>query len=69
MGSDDHNAPGRAYAPEALRAKMGKNAELAVAFAAKMKNARAEVISNTGHLVFLEAPEKYEELLLGFLGR
>src|SRR5260221_14657398 len=29
MGADDHNAPGRPNAPEAMRAKMGQNAELA----------------------------------------
>ncbi|RXH24782.1 alpha/beta fold hydrolase [Bradyrhizobium zhanjiangense] len=69
MGADDHNAPGRPNAPEALRAKMGQNAELAKALAAKMPNARAEVIPDTGHLVFLEAPEKYRELVLGFLGQ
>ena len=67
MGADDHNAPGRPNAPEALRAKMGQNADLAKAFAAKMPNARAEIIPDTGHLVFLEAPEKYKELLLDFL--
>ena len=69
MGADDHNAPGRPSAPEALRAKMGHNAELAQALAAKMPNARAEVIPDTGHLVFLEARAKYDELLLGFLGK
>ncbi|MGJ4942290.1 alpha/beta fold hydrolase [Bradyrhizobium sp. HKCCYLS1011] len=69
MGADDHNAPGRPYAPEALRAKMGKNAELAVALAKLMPNARAEVIPDTGHLVFLEAREKYDALLLDFLGK
>jgi pimeloyl-ACP methyl ester carboxylesterase len=67
MGADDHNAPGKANAPEALRPKMGHNAELAKALAAKMQNGRAEVISDTGHLVFLEAPAKYNELVLGFL--
>jgi len=67
MGADDHNAPGRPNAPEALRAKMGRNAELAKALAAKMPNARVEVIPDTGHLVFLEAPTKYDELVLGFL--
>src|SRR5215471_5988746 len=36
MGADDHNAPGRPNAPEALRAKMGQNAELAKALAAQM---------------------------------
>ncbi|MGA7805714.1 alpha/beta fold hydrolase [Bradyrhizobium sp.] len=69
MGADDHNAPGRPNAPEALRAKMGQNAELAKALAAQMPNARAEVIPNTGHLVFLEAREKYDALVLGFLGK
>jgi pimeloyl-ACP methyl ester carboxylesterase len=69
MGADDHNAPGRANAPEALRAKMGNNAELARGLAAQMPNARAEVIPDTGHLVFLEARETYDALLLGFLGK
>jgi pimeloyl-ACP methyl ester carboxylesterase len=68
MGADDHNAPGRANAPEALRPKMGQNAELAVTLAARMQNARAEIIANAGHLVFLDAPDKYRELVLGFLG-
>ena len=56
-----------ANAPEALRSKMGQNAERAKALAAMMTNGRAEVVPNTGHLVFLEAPAKYSELLLGFL--
>jgi pimeloyl-ACP methyl ester carboxylesterase len=67
MGADDHNAPGRPNAPEALRPKMGENAELARALAARMPNARAEVIPDTGHLVFLEAPAKFNALMLAFL--
>jgi pimeloyl-ACP methyl ester carboxylesterase len=67
MGADDHNAPGRPLAPEALRAKMGQNAELAKSLAELMADARTEVVPNTGHLVFLEAREKYDALLLGFL--
>lgn len=67
MGADDHNAPGKPNAPEALRPKMGQNAELAKALAAKMPDARAEVIPDTGHLVFLEAPVKFNELMLAFL--
>jgi pimeloyl-ACP methyl ester carboxylesterase len=69
MGADDHNAPGKASAPDALRAKMGQNAELAKSLAAKMPNARAEIIANTGHLVFLEARDRYDELVLGFLSK
>ena len=69
MGADDHNAPGKPNAPEALRAKMGQNAELAKALAAKMPQARAEVIGNAGHLVFLDAPARFNELMLGFLAK
>ena len=69
MGADDHNAPGKPNAPEALRPKMGRNAELAKALAAKMPNARAEVIPDTGHLVFLEAPAKFNQLMLALLAR
>ena len=69
MGADDHNAPGKPKAPEALRPKMGQNADLARALAAKMPNCRAEVIENAGHLVFLDAPAKFNELMLAFLGK
>jgi pimeloyl-ACP methyl ester carboxylesterase len=67
MGADDHNAPGRPNAPEELRPKMGQNADLAKALAGKMPNARAEVIPDAGHLVFLEKPREFDELMLGFL--
>ena len=69
MGADDHNAPGRPNAPEALRPKMGQNADLAKALAAQMPNAHAEVIQNAGHLVFLDAPAKFNELMLAFLAK
>ena len=69
MGADDHNAPGKLNAPEALRPKMGQNADLAKALAAKMPNAGAEVIANAGHLVFLDAPAKFNELMLAFLAK
>jgi pimeloyl-ACP methyl ester carboxylesterase len=67
MGADDHNAPGKPLAPEALRPKMGQNAELAKALAAKMPNAKAEVLADAGHLVFLDAAGKFNELMLAFL--
>ena len=69
MGADDHNAPGRPNAPEALRSKMGQNADLAGALAAKMPNGRAEVIENAGHLVFLDAPARFNELMVAFLAK
>src|ERR1700687_6125671 len=69
MGADDHHAPRRPNAREALRARMGQNAELAKALAAKMPDGRAEVIPDTGHLVFLESPAKFNELMLAFLAK
>jgi len=69
MGADDHNAPGKPNAPEALRPKMGQNADLAKALAPKMMNGSAEVIENAGHLVFLDAPAKFNALLLSFLAK
>ncbi|MGA2056028.1 MAG: alpha/beta hydrolase [Bradyrhizobium sp.] len=69
MGADDHNAPGRPSAPEALRPKMGQNAELAKALAAKMAHGSTEVIENAGHLVFLDAPDKFNALMLAFLAK
>ena len=47
MGADDHNAPGKPNAPEALRPKMGQNAELARALAAQ--HARCPRRSDSGH--------------------
>lgn len=67
MGADDHNAPGKPNAPEALRPKMGQNADLATALAARMAHAKAEVLPDAGHLVFLDAPGKFNALMLGFL--
>src|SRR3982074_2830698 len=69
MGADDHNAPGRPNAPEALRPKMGQNAELARALAAKMPDARPQVIPDTRHRVVLEAPSKFNEMMLAFLAK
>jgi pimeloyl-ACP methyl ester carboxylesterase len=67
MGADDHNAPGKLLAPEAMRPKMGQNADLAKADAAKMPNAKVEVLPDAGHLVFLDAAPKFNELMLAFL--
>jgi pimeloyl-ACP methyl ester carboxylesterase len=69
MGADDHNAPGRPNAPEAVRPKMGQNAELAKSLAAKMVRGSTEVIENAGHLVFLDAPDKFNALMLAFLAK
>jgi pimeloyl-ACP methyl ester carboxylesterase len=67
MGAHDHNAPGKPNAPEALRSKMGHNAELAKQLASQMQSGHAEVIENAGHLVFLDEPDRFNELMLAFL--
>ena len=67
MGANDHNAPGRPFAPEALRPKMGENAKLAEALAPRMKNARVEVFEGVGHLVHLEAKDRFNAAMLSFL--
>jgi len=67
MGENDHLAPGRDFAPEKLRAQMGQNAKLAQDLAAKMKQARVEVFEGIGHLVHLEAPQRFNDVVLRFL--
>jgi pimeloyl-ACP methyl ester carboxylesterase len=69
MGGADHNAPGRAYAPPEARAKMGQNAELAKALAARMANASCVVFDGIGHLGHLEAEQRFNATLLDFLGK
>jgi len=51
MGENDHVAPGRDMAPEALRGKMGHNVELARELAAKMPKANVEMFEGAGHLI------------------
>jgi len=67
MGANDHNAPGRAYAPMELRGLMGENVKLAQALAPKMQAGRVEVIDGVGHLVHMEAAQKFNAIMLGFL--
>jgi pimeloyl-ACP methyl ester carboxylesterase len=69
MGASDHNAPGRPFAPPELRDKMGKNADLAQALAARMANAKVKVFDGVGHLGHLEATQIFNETLLSFLGQ
>jgi pimeloyl-ACP methyl ester carboxylesterase len=69
MGADDHNAPGRPFAPPELRDKMGQNAALAQSLAARMANARVVVFEGVGHLGHLEATQHFNETLLNFLGQ
>ncbi|MGH6865197.1 MAG: alpha/beta fold hydrolase [Methyloceanibacter sp.] len=67
MGENDHLAPGRNFAPKAVRDKMGHNARLAQELAGKIKYGRVEVFEGTGHLVHLERPQRFNEVVRSFL--
>jgi pimeloyl-ACP methyl ester carboxylesterase len=67
MGGNDHNAPGRAFAPMELRARMGDNASLARELASRMPNGKVEVYEGIGHLVHMEAVERFNASMLSFL--
>ncbi len=67
MGANDHNAPGRPFAPPELRDRMGQNAALAQSLAARMSNASVVVFEGVGHLGHLEATQRFNEALLNFL--
>ena len=67
MGSNDHNAPGRPFAPEALRGRMGQNTRLAQELAARMPAASVEVFDGIGHLVHLEAEARFNDVVIAFL--
>ncbi|WP_375463171.1 alpha/beta hydrolase [uncultured Methylobacterium sp.] len=67
MGAADRNAPGKPYAPPELAAKMGRNAENAQALAARMRDGKAIVFEGIGHLVHMEATERFDAAMLDFL--
>jgi pimeloyl-ACP methyl ester carboxylesterase len=67
MGENDHNAPGRAYAPMEMRGRMGENAKLAREIASRMPNGKVEVYEGIGHVVHMEASARFNRSVLGFL--
>ena len=69
MGADDHNAPGKPNAPEALRPKMGQNADLAKALAARMPDAQRRGDPEYGPPGVSRGARKFNELMLGFLAK
>jgi pimeloyl-ACP methyl ester carboxylesterase len=67
MGANDHNAPGRPFAPPDLAKKMGFNAANAQTIAATMPNAKVTVFEGVGHIPHMERPRKFIETVEGFL--
>jgi pimeloyl-ACP methyl ester carboxylesterase len=66
-GTRDRTAPGKPFAKPEDRERMGLVAERARELAPKMKNARVEIFEDVGHLIHLEATERFNQVLLGFL--
>jgi pimeloyl-ACP methyl ester carboxylesterase len=67
IGTRDRTAPGRAYAKPEDRDRMGQVAERARELAPRMRDARVETFENVGHLIHLEATERFHAVLLRFL--
>src|SRR5215212_7004472 len=67
VGTRDRTAPGRAYAKPEDRDRMGQVAERARELAPRMRDARVETFENVGHLIHLEATERFHAVLLRFL--
>ena len=67
MGANDRVAPGRNLLPPEAAAKLGRNAELAKEVAGKMPKGRAVIYDGVGHLIHLEAEERFNKDMLAFL--
>jgi pimeloyl-ACP methyl ester carboxylesterase len=67
MGANDHNAPGRAFAPPELAKRMGFNVAHAQAIAAQMPNAKVLVFDGVGHIPHMERPQRFMQALEEFL--
>jgi pimeloyl-ACP methyl ester carboxylesterase len=67
VGTRDHTAPGKAFAPPELRDRMGHVAERAAEVAKTMPHARVEMFEGVGHLIHLEAPGRFNAAVLAFL--
>lgn len=69
VGGRDRTAPGKGFAPEALQERMGRIAQLAHDLAPKMPDARVELFEDVGHLVHLEATDRFNDAVTGFFRR
>jgi pimeloyl-ACP methyl ester carboxylesterase len=67
VGTRDRTAPGRPFAKPEDRDRMGRIAERAQELAPRMTDARVEVFEGVGHLIHLEAAERFNAVLTQFL--
>ena len=63
----DRTAPGRTYAKPEDRDPLGQVAERAKELAPRMRDARVETFENVGHLLHLEATQRFHAALHRFL--
>ena len=66
VGTRDRTAPGRPFARPEDRERMGRITERARELAPRMPRARVDVFDDVGHLIHLEAPERFHAALLAF---
>jgi pimeloyl-ACP methyl ester carboxylesterase len=67
VGTKERQATGKSYAPPELQGKMGHIVDLAKAIVPQMPNAQLEVFEGIGHLIHLEATERFNARVLKFL--
>jgi pimeloyl-ACP methyl ester carboxylesterase len=68
IGQTDRTAVGKNYAPPAIRKTLGDYPALGKAAAADIPGAKLVALESVGHIPHLEAPERFHEALLEFLG-
>lgn len=67
VGNLDRTATGRAFAPADVRDRLGNFPERAKEVAGRMPNGRYEVFEGFGHMLHLEATERFNRTVLRFL--
>jgi pimeloyl-ACP methyl ester carboxylesterase len=67
IGQRDRTAPGKANAPDSIRAKLGNYPKLGRETAKLIAGSKLVEIDNVGHLPHIEAYEKFREALMAFL--
>ncbi|MGD1065897.1 MAG: alpha/beta hydrolase [Vulcanimicrobiaceae bacterium] len=68
VGELDRNAPGKPYAPEAVRPQLGHNADLARALVPTLHAGALDVLPGIGHCPHLDATERFLAIATAFAG-
>ena len=68
VGDKDRTATGRGFAPADVRDRMGRFVDMGHKAVERMPHARLEVFAGHGHMIHLEAPERFNALVTAFFG-